>query len=329
MAAVDNPVLSVVVAIVSDTTDHPDASHLEPCLAALVQQVGAPAMEIIVPYHPAVDGIARLRHRYADVRFLEVADLRTYTGRGGSREHHDELRARGLALARGSIVALIEDVGIPAPDWSTRVVEAHHQPFAAVGGAIENGIDRPLNWAVYFCDFLRYQNPLPEGESAIASDANVSYKRAALDSIRPVWQEFFHEASVNGALRSRNEKVALTPGVVLYQHRQGLRLKGALKERFVWGRSYAATRGGLAGTPRRVLWAVLSPLLPGLILVRMTLLAWKKRRTLAAFLKALPLTAALTVSWSWGELVGYATGRANAAGAQAAEAIARGSQAAS
>lgn len=329
MAAVDKLVLSVVVAIVSDTTDHPDASHLEPCLAALMQQVGAPAMEIIVPYHPAVDGIARLRHQYPAVRFLEVADLRTYTGRGGSREHHDELRARGLALARGSIVALIEDVGIPAPDWSARVVEAHHRPFAAVGGAIENGIDRPLNWAVYFCDFLRYQNPLPEGESAIASDANVSYKRAALESIRPVWQEFFHESSVNGALRSRGEKVVLTPGVVLYQHRQGLRLKAALKERFIWGRSYAATRAKLRGTPRRVLWAVLSPLLPGLILARMTLLAWKKRRTLVAFLKALPLTVALTMSWSWGELVGYATGRANAAGAQAAEAIARGSQAAS
>ena len=187
MAAVGNPALSVVVAIVSDTTDRPDVSHLEPCLAALTQQSGAPAMEIIVPYHPSVDGIARVRERYPDVRFMEVADLRTYTGQGGSREHHDELRARGLAVARGTIVALIEDVGLPAPDWSASVVEAHRQPFAAVGGAIENGIDRPLNWAVYFCDFLRYQNPLPEGESAIASDANVSYKRAALESIRPVW----------------------------------------------------------------------------------------------------------------------------------------------
>jgi len=64
-------------------------------------------------------------------------------------------------------------------------------------------------------------------------------------------------------------------------------------------------------------------------LTRMTLMAWKKRRTLAAFLKALPLTAALTLSWSWGEFVGYVTGRANASGAQAAEAIARGSRTAS
>src|ERR1700681_5044734 len=103
------------------------------------------------------------------------------TGRSGSREHHDELRARGLALARGYIVALIEDHGIPAPDWCAQILESHRQPFAVVGGAIENGIDRPLNWAVYYCDFLRYQNPLQEGTSAFASDANVSYKRSALE----------------------------------------------------------------------------------------------------------------------------------------------------
>src|ERR1019366_9392791 len=97
------------------------------------------------------------------------------------------------------------------------------------------------------------------------------------------------------------------------------------KERFVWGRSYAGTRARLAGTPRRVVWAVFTPLLPGLLVARMTLMAWKKRRTMGAFLKALPLTALLEVGWSCGEFIGYATARANAAGAQTAEALARGS----
>src|ERR1017187_5444679 len=107
MATPDNPDLSVVVAIVSDTMGRPDVGHLEPCLAALMRQSGAPAMEIVVPFLPCVDGIAQLRRQYPQVRFLEVSNLRTYTGQGGSREHHDELRARGLAVARGRIVALI------------------------------------------------------------------------------------------------------------------------------------------------------------------------------------------------------------------------------
>jgi len=44
-----DPELSVVVAIVSDTTDRPDVAHLEMCLAALVKQSNAPVTEIIVP----------------------------------------------------------------------------------------------------------------------------------------------------------------------------------------------------------------------------------------------------------------------------------------
>jgi hypothetical protein len=313
MADTERPALSVVVAIVSDTTGRPDTRHLEPCLAALMRQRGAPAMEIIVPHLPGMAGIAALVEEYANVRFVQAQGLRTYTGRSGSREHHDELRARGLALACGSVIALIEDHGIPAPDWGA-CIHANlsdatlRPPFAAVGGAIENGVDRPLNWAVYFCDFLRYRNPLQAGESAFASDANIAYRRAALESIRPVWQEKFYEPAVNEALRSRGEIVALAPDIVLYQHRQGLRFGPALKERFVWGRSYAAARGEGA-PPRRVLWAAFSPVLPALLLARMTAMAWKKRRTLAPFLKVLPLTSMLLISWALGELAGYVTGQ--------------------
>ncbi len=328
MGATDNPVLSVVVAIVSDTTSSADARHLEPCLNALMAQTGAPPMEILVPHHPCVEGIDRVREHYPQVKFLRIPDLRTYTGQPGSREHHDELRARGLAAASGSIVALIEDHGVAAPDWAARFVEAHDGPQAALGGAIENGIDHPLNWAVYFGDFLRYQNPLPEAETATVSDANVAYKRVELDSVGPVWREIFHEASVNGALRARGKKLAFAPRAVLYQCRQGLRLGAALHERFVWGRSYGATRARLAGGARRLFWCVFTPGLPALMMARMTASAWKKRRTMGPFLKALPFTAALAVSWSFGELVGYLTGRANVAGAEAAEAIARGSAAA-
>jgi hypothetical protein len=329
MGATGKPVFSVVVAIVSDTTSRADASHLGPCLEALLRQTGAPAMEIVVPHHPFVQGIDQVRDRYPGVKFVKAGDLRTYTGRPGSREHHDELRARGLAATSGSIVALIEDHGVPAPDWAARFVEAHGGSYAALGGAIENGIDRPLNWAVYFCDFLRYQSPLPESETTTVSDANVAYKHSALDSVRPVWQEIFHEASVNGALEKQGQKLAFAPRAVLYQHRQGLRLGAALRERFVWGRSYGATRARLAGSAKRLFWCVFVPALPVLMMARMTVAAWKKRRTMAPFCKALPFTAALAVSWSCGELVGYFSGRANAAGTQAAEAIARGSAAAS
>jgi hypothetical protein len=317
-----NPRLSVVVVIVSDTTDaRSQVAHLAGCLQALTRQVDPPSMEIIVPYHPRTPGIEDLKLRFPSVVFLGIEDLKTFVDRGGSREHHDELRARGLAAARGDLLGLLEDHARPDPHWCARMVEAHRQSYAAVGGAIENGIDRPLNWAVYFCDFYRYQNPVPQGESPFVSDANVSYKRSVLAAIRPIWQEVFHETAVNWELTSRGEKLALAPQVIVYQHRSDLRLCSALKERFIWGRSYAASRGKLSGALKRAIYAVLSPMLPGVLLLRMTMSVAKKGRCLGAFLKALPLTALLTVSWSLGELLGYLTAHTDRAGAPAREAI--------
>jgi hypothetical protein len=318
------PVLSVVVAIVSDTTDSADTSHLGPCLDALLAQVDAPTMEIIVPYHAGVRGIAETEARYPQVQFLKVANLKTYSGRKNSREHHDELRARGLAVAQGKLVALIEDCGIAAKDWVARMVEAHQQPMGGAGGAMENGIDQPLNWAVYYCDFLRYQLPLAAGDAWTISDANCCYKRSALEGIRSVWREVFHESSINDALRAKGDKAILAPAAVVSQHRLGLTLGAALKERYVWGRSYAASRSKLATTGKRLFWGAFSPALPLLMLTRMTLTAWKKRRTWAAFVKAFPLTAMLIVSASWGEFMGYITGRPYSGG-EAGGALIRGS----
>lgn len=319
MSNTQTPAVSVIVAIVSDTTGQANTAHLEPCLAALMKQVqpsesGTSNAEVIVPYHPNVRGIEEMQVRFPSVRFLKIVDLKTYTGRGNSREHHDELRSRGMLAANGAIVALIEDHGIPSDDWLERLIEAHRGPAAGVGGAIENGVTRPLNWAVYFCDFLRFQRPLPEGAVANISDANASYKRVDLDAIRPVWQDVFDEFTINGALRARGEVLAFAPEAVLTQHRQGLRLVPALTERFVWGRSFGASRAKLAGTAHRLSRAILAPALPVVILVRMTVMAWKKKRTWGAFAKALPLTASLVLSWSCGEFVGYLSGRQSSGG---------------
>jgi hypothetical protein len=320
------PVLSVVVVIVSDTmSGRPKATCLAGCLQALAKQIGAPPLEIIVPYCPPVTGLEDLQRQYPQVVFVPVGDLTSALPGGGSREHHDELRARGLALARGDVIALLEDHGQPDEHWCARVIAAHSGRFAgcaAVGGAIENGVDRPLNWAVYFCDFGKYQGPLLEGESAFASDANVSYKRPALEAIQSIWRDVFHETAVHWALRSRGEKLALSGDVVVYQYREALGLRDALNERYVWGRSYAASRCLLVKGPRRVMFALLTPLLPAVLLARMAANAVRKPQGRRAYFVALPITALCTLSWSLGELLGYLSARPHQAPAVAAEAIA-------
>jgi hypothetical protein len=303
-----NAQLSVVLVICSDTTDAElDLSILEGNLAALHAQVSPPTLEIIVPYAAPTRGIEELQKNYPDVLFMPVSDLATYQG-AGSREHHDELRARGLAEARGQVVALLEDHGYPDPHWSRNMWAEQQREFAAVGGAIENDIDRPLNWAVYFCDFFRYQNPVPAGENRLASDVNVSYKRAALNSLRPLLYPCFRETTVNQALVDRGHRILLSPAVIVRQTRTNLRMGGALRERFIWGRSYAGGRSREIGE-KRLLLGMLCPILPAILVLRIARTVFERRRLVGPFLKALPLLIPLMTSWSLGELVGYFTAR--------------------
>ncbi len=304
-----DPALSVVVTVVSDTSEQSDTSHLEGCLESLRRQVNAPLMEVLVTCDARLPGIKEIEQRFPEVRFIAVEKLQTARS-GPSREHHDELRGIGIRKARAPLIALIEDVGRPDRNWVAALVKEHTQSYAAVGGAMENGINRPLNWALYFGDFGRYQNPVPRGPSPYVSDANVCYKRAALERVADAWPDSYNEARVHGALASRGEGLALSPDVIVYQHRLNLRLMPALVERYVWGRSYAAVRVQGMPAARRVVLAVLCPVLPFVLFFRQLGNVVRTKRNEAAFLKSSPLTALLDTAWSWGEFVGYVTGRA-------------------
>ena len=300
----DQPELSVIVAVVSD------ANHLRNCLESLRAQNEPPSMEIIVPHDGSDPAIPALETDFPGVRFLRIDDLRTTISlNGASREHHDELRARGLSQARGKILALIEDHGRAQADWARRIVQFHEQPHAAVGGSMENDVNRPLNWAVYFSDFGRYQNPLPAGPSYFLTDANVSYKRETLDQARALWEHSFHETTFHDHLLQNGKTLWLAPEVVVYQHRTNLNLAKALKERYVWGRSFAGTRAQHCTTGQRLAFLALSPLLPFVLLGRKIRAILQKKRLIPEFMKAFPYLILLTLFWSVGEFAGYWTAK--------------------
>jgi hypothetical protein len=303
------PILSVVVTVVSDTSEQADTLNLEGCLESLRRQIDPPALEVLVTCDARLQGVEKLRLGFPDVSFLVVEKLRARRA-GPSREHHDELRGIGIREAKAPLVALIEDHGRVDPRWSAELVKEHNQPYAAVGGAMENSINRSLNWALYFADFGRYQNPVTRGPSDHVSDANVCYKRAALERVSSSWADSYSEARVHAALAANGEVLALSPDVVVYQHRLNLRLGPALMERLVWGRSYAAQRSAIVPLSRRFVFAALCPLLPAVLFLRKLRNVLHTRRNIAAFVWASPLTVLLDIAWSCGELIGYSTGRA-------------------
>lgn len=302
----NSPRLSVVIAIVSG------ARHLSNCLAALSGQdnFDLTQMEVIVPYNKLDMEIPELQPNFPAVQFVPIS-LSIDAPSGLCHEHFDELRAVGLRLARGEILALLEDHEIPDTRWGFNMLTAHEQSYAAIGGAVENDLDKPVNQATCFFDFGRYQNPLVPGPSRFLSDVNVSYKREAFNKIRHIWEHQFNEPEVHKALLDQGETLWLTPDVVVYQHREGLTLSQAVRERFTWGRYFSGNRVKNAGLPKRAAFCVLSIAVPAIILMKMSRNVLIKKRLVGIFLKVLPITLLLILCWYLGELTGYITGRAS------------------
>lgn len=296
--------LSVVVTIVDG------GGALERCLAALAAQQGPP-LEVLVPWDASIPAVAELAQRHPAMRFLPIGTVRTQrpvASPAGQHELYDRRRAAGLAAATGDLVAILEDRGVPRPDWAATMARLHGaMPHAVIGGAVAHGRTGTLNWAVFFCDFGRYQPPLAAGPRPYVTDVNICYKRRALEQTRALWRERYHETTVHWALQRAGETLYLSPEPVVEQHRDGLRLGALLGERLGWGRLFAYTRAREMTFGRRLALALLSPALPFVLLVRHLRGRLERGRDRDAFMRAAPAMFLLLAAWSAGELLGYLT----------------------
>lgn len=268
------------------------------CLDALKAQVGAGALEVIIPVDDQTASWQSLRTHPLSPRIVRVA-----RGYGASAR-----RAQGVHEARGALVAITEDHCVPDASWCAAIRAAHDAPHAAIGGAVDKQEpDGIMGWALYLSDYGRYMSPVSEGPAAYLTDCNVSYKREALQAIAPVWRDAFHETAVNWALASRGETLWLTPTIRVLQKRSRS-LGAALRERYEHGRIFAGTRVADVSLGRRASLAAMTPALPAVICQRAMRHGVRGGRTLAAA-AALPAILATGIAWSLGELVGYVTGR--------------------
>jgi glycosyltransferase involved in cell wall biosynthesis len=291
-ASEDRPVLSIVIASVNG----PD--YLDACLAALCRQQGSISSEIVVTdcYGPAT--AALVAEKYPHVRLYSFAERLTIP----------ELRAAAIAQSRGDLIVMTEDHCVPAEDWYDRIVAAHQQPYLAIGGAIENAaVERLVDWAAFLCEYSAFVRPLPAGVAHDIPGPNVAYKRAALEHIQDLlddgrWENFLH-----ARLEERGFELYRDPTIVVY-HRKFFSLGEFLSQRYHYGRGFAGMRVQRAPIWRKAVFAAGSPILPPVILWRLARRLFGRRRHRLIFLRALPLLALFTLSWSLGELIGYVLG---------------------
>ena len=279
------------------------------CLESLSRQVDPPAMEVIVPWDDSIPEVGRLAERFPEHRFLALGSLAEGDAPGHPYTAHllyDRRRAAGLCAARGRLLAMLEDRGFPRPDWARAMVELHDRlPHAAIGGVIENAATGSLRWALFFCDFGRYQPPLEPGDPEYVSDINVCYKRQDLEAVRELWEHRYQEVTVNWALRRAGRGLHLSERPVVVHERRPASLRSMLVERIHWGRIFGQVRAREMSPWARLARAASTPLLPSLLFLRHLRRQLHKRRDLREFVAAIPATLTLLHFWSLGELLGY------------------------
>jgi GT2 family glycosyltransferase len=290
----NRPKISVVIASVNGP------AYLDECLRSLEHQTLRAQAEVIVA-DCCGDGSRRLiKQKYPWVRRLGFARRKTIP----------ELRAMGMKEAQGEIVVLTEDHCLAESHWYERLLTAHQRHYGVVGGAVENdsSIERVVDWAVFFCEYSQFMNPVPAGEVQDIPGNNISYRQEFFVHIADMLDAGrFWEGFLNARLQQKGIKLYSDPSIIVY-HKKVFGLGYFLNQRYHYGRSYAGMRVERAPFWKRLVYAGFCPLLPVLLLGRIAARVLAKRRNRDKFILALPFLLLFTFSWSWGELVGYLFG---------------------
>lgn len=274
--------------------------YVDECLRSLEDQTASDRAEVIVADccgDPVTDLV---RERHPSVKLLSFKERKTIP----------ELRAIGMKQAQGEIVTLTEDHCLADRHWYERILEAHRTYFGAIGGAVENdaSIRRTVDWAVFFCEYSQFMNPIPSGEVKDIPGNNTSYRREFLTHIADMLDAgSFWEGFLNARLQQKGIKLYSDPSIVVY-HKKVFGLGYFFRQRYHYGRSFAGMRLGNASFTKKLIYAGFCAVLPALLVGRIGWRVVRKKRHLGKFVLASPLIVVFSLTWAWGEFVGYLFG---------------------
>jgi hypothetical protein len=291
---VQRPPLSIVIGT------HNAAAVIGDALTALCAQPGIDRGEIIVA-DSSGDETPGIVRRFGGVRLLHFDEPLTLP----------ELRGRGIAVAHGNVIAILDPFAIAAENWREAVLAAHERsPNLIIGGAVdlhERVRDSLTAWAIYINEYGMFMPPAAGGVATIVPGCNVSYKRSALfDGDTPKYPVFW-KTFVNWELEAAGSKLWLAPEILVRLWKP-IPFASFLSSRFDHGRCFAGMRGSDWSVPRRFFRAITAAVVPGLLLWRWGVVYWAKGRDRDKLLATLPLQIMLFGVWALGEAWGYLLG---------------------
>jgi GT2 family glycosyltransferase len=290
-----NPEFSVIVVINNDSPEE----ELFRCLASFHPQDGNVSFDFIV-LDEADEGRGQIyRLRFPWVTFVTVGKM----ARGS--------RPRNLALnhARGDYVVFLEDHVTVRSDHLLRLRQIFAAGYDGIGGAVMNGSPESVGaWLQYFCDYHQWLPCRPSGDIGDLPGCNFAYRASTLKKLG-AFVESRHKLEWLFNVRAKKQGARLyfasDAPAIHYSHDANTVFQYC-RYRFLYGRDFAAHRG--LGFWKRMIFALLSPALIGLVLFRI----WKNvrldRSLLTKFWRLSPILLVTVMIWAAGEMCGYLFG---------------------
>jgi hypothetical protein len=180
------------------------------------------------------------------------------------------------------------------------------------GGPISDyNYERLRGWVVYSCEYSSSLPPAPVGETDDLNDANIAYRRSLLLEHLDLLDDGYWPMTLHPRLREKGIRLLSVPDMVVY-HRGPFHFRYYLRQRFLFSRAFAGVRAQTQSPWWRLAYLVGAPLIPVMLLARMTQRVFAKRCRVRQFILTLPLTVSALVVLVAGEWAGCLLGPGDA-----------------
>lgn len=269
------------------------------CLASLQAQARENDTEVIVVDRCGKATRDRLSREFPEVRVL-TSDETPHLSVPG-------LRLRGVEVASGEVVCILEEHCVAPGDWLSVIQRSFTDEDNALGGPIcHDSYSRIRDWVVYFSEYNNYLPPWPDGPRFDLNGANIAYRRDAVLAEAASLREGYWEVVLHPALA--------TTGVLRSVNAMGVRHTGPfdfayyLHQRYLLSRVWGGSQRRRVPLPKRLLYLIIAPLLPALLLARTASRVLKSDVPWGRFFLSLPLLIPVAVTYVAGEWMGYLLG---------------------
>lgn len=183
----------------------------------------------------------------------------------------DRASADGIHAARAEVVAIVEDHAFVQPGWAEGLLAAYASgDWTAVGSVMSNANPRThLSWCNLLLAYGWWLHPERAGVHEDVPGHNISYRRAALTAFGEDLRDRLGRAGdLHDRLRASGAAMLLAPDAGV-AHVNPSRWRSTTQLRVEAGRLYGWTRSRAWSPARRLLYALGSPLIPFVRLLRL------------------------------------------------------------